>query len=147
MPLILTPLDVAHLPLDFALYLPESWLTDARRAEARIPWNIEHATKAELALEMISRAVDDKIQPGLVLADQAYGGDEFRQGIRKLGLHYAIPTDPRSMVVTLGKVTFAMRLFNKDYFVVLALKPEGNLGRARYELRKAELGLAQEFSL
>src|SRR5437868_8254094 len=44
-----------HLPLDFALYLPESWLTDARRAEARIPWNIEHATKAELALEMITR--------------------------------------------------------------------------------------------
>jgi hypothetical protein len=30
---------------------------------------------------------------------------------------------------------------------VLALKPEGNLGRARYELRKAELVLAQEFSL
>ena len=55
--------------------------------------------------------------------------------------------DLREMVVPLGKVTFAMRLFTKDYFVVLALKPEGNLGRARYELRKAELVLAQEFSL
>ncbi len=92
-----------HLPIDFALYLPETWLSDARRAEARIPWNVEHATKADLALEMISRAIDDNIQPGLVLADQAYGGDEFRQGLRKLGLHYAIPVDPRSMVVTLGK--------------------------------------------
>jgi SRSO17 transposase len=92
-----------HLPTDFALYLPESWLTDARRAEARIPWNVEYSTKAELALEMISRAVDDGVPPGLVLADQAYGGDEFRQGIRQLGLQYAIAVDPRSMVVTLSK--------------------------------------------
>jgi len=35
----------------------------------------------------------------------------------------------------------------KDYFVVLAMKPEGNLGRARYELRKAELMLAHESRL
>jgi len=53
----------------------------------------------------------------------------------------------RELVVSLGKVTFAMRLFNKDYFVVLALKPEGNLGRGRYELRKAELLLAKEFAV
>jgi predicted regulator of Ras-like GTPase activity (Roadblock/LC7/MglB family) len=53
----------------------------------------------------------------------------------------------RELVVSLGKVTFAMRLFNKDYFVVLALKPEGNLGRGRYELRKAELLLAKEFTV
>ena len=51
------------------------------------------------------------------------------------------------LVVSLGKVTFLMRLFNKDYFVVLALKPEGNLGRGRYELRKAELLLAKEFAV
>jgi predicted regulator of Ras-like GTPase activity (Roadblock/LC7/MglB family) len=51
------------------------------------------------------------------------------------------------LVVSLGKVTFVMRLFNKDYFVVLALKPFGNLGRGRYELRKAELVLAKEFAV
>lgn len=51
------------------------------------------------------------------------------------------------MVVVLGKVTFLMRLFNRDYFVCLALKPEGNLGRGRYELRKAELQLANEFAV
>ena len=32
------------------------------------------------------------------------------------------------------------------WFVVLAMKPEGNLGRARYELGKAELSLAHEFA-
>lgn len=53
----------------------------------------------------------------------------------------------REIVVTLGNVTFVMRLFNEDYFVVLALKPDGNLGRARYELRKAELQLAKEFAV
>jgi predicted regulator of Ras-like GTPase activity (Roadblock/LC7/MglB family) len=54
--------------------------------------------------------------------------------------------DLREMVVALGQVTFLMRLFNKDYFVVLAMKPEGNLGRGRYELKKAELMLAHEFT-
>ena len=51
------------------------------------------------------------------------------------------------MVVALGKVTFLMRLFNREYFVCHAMKGEGNLGRARYELRKAELQLAAEFAL
>jgi SRSO17 transposase len=92
-----------HLPIDFALYLPESWLTDAKRSEARIPWNLQHATKGELALQMISRAVDDGVPPGLVVADQGYSSDEFRQGIRALGMHYAVPADPKSMVVTIGK--------------------------------------------
>jgi len=54
--------------------------------------------------------------------------------------------DLRELMVALASVTFIMRLFNKDYFVVLAMKPEGNLGRARYELRKAELMLAHEFT-
>jgi len=54
--------------------------------------------------------------------------------------------DLREMVVSLAQVTFLMRLFNKDYFIVLAMKPGGNLGRGRYELRKAELMLAHEFT-
>jgi predicted regulator of Ras-like GTPase activity (Roadblock/LC7/MglB family) len=55
--------------------------------------------------------------------------------------------DLHEMVVAMGKVTFLMRLFNRDYFVCLAMKPEGNLGRGRYELRKAELQLAREFAV
>src|SRR5258707_1465120 len=53
----------------------------------------------------------------------------------------------RELVVTLGNVTLVMRLFNKDYFAVLALKPDGNVGRGRYEMRKAELILAKEFAV
>src|SRR4030081_2264544 len=53
----------------------------------------------------------------------------------------------RQLGGALGSVTLVMRLFNKDYFAVLALKPDGNLGRGRYELRKAELKLAKEFAI
>jgi predicted regulator of Ras-like GTPase activity (Roadblock/LC7/MglB family) len=53
----------------------------------------------------------------------------------------------RELVVTLGSVTLVMRLFNRDYFAVLALRADGNLGRGRYELRKAELILAKEFAM
>ena len=53
----------------------------------------------------------------------------------------------RELVVAMGNVTLVMRLFSKDYFAVLALKPDGNLGRGRYELRKAELMLAKEFAV
>lgn len=44
-------------------------------------------------------------------------------------------------------VYFIMRLINKEYFLVLALHPEGNFGRGRYELRRAELILEKEFAL
>ena len=51
------------------------------------------------------------------------------------------------LVVAHEKVTFIMRFFSREYFAVLALAPEGNIGRGRYELRKAELTLAQEFAV
>lgn len=53
----------------------------------------------------------------------------------------------QEMLVKLDKVTFMLRFFSRDYFVLLALSPDGNLGRARYELRKAELVLAKEFAM
>lgn len=53
----------------------------------------------------------------------------------------------RELIVAYDKVTFVMRFFSKEYFAVLALSPEGNIGHGRYELRKAELILAQEFAV
>lgn len=51
------------------------------------------------------------------------------------------------LVVSLDSAIVMMRLLGRDYFVVLALSPEGNVGRGRYELRKAELQLTKEFAL
>ena len=53
----------------------------------------------------------------------------------------------RELVVSLDSVTLVMRALHKDYFVFIALKPDGNLGRGRYELRKAELLLSEEFAV
>src|SRR5260370_36808669 len=47
----------------------------------------------------------------------------------------------REVVVAMSNVTIVMRLFNKDYFAVLALKPDGNLGRGRYVLGKSGYAL------
>ena len=53
----------------------------------------------------------------------------------------------RELVVSLENAVMVMRLLSRDYFVVLALNSQGNIGRARFELRKAELKLAKEFAL
>ena len=53
----------------------------------------------------------------------------------------------RELVVSLESAVVVMRVLTKDYFVVLAIRAEGNLGRGRFELRKAELKLAKEFAI
>lgn len=87
---IATPTE--HLPIDFELYLPKSWMDDpARRKEARIPDSLEFRTKLELALVMIDRAIATGVPLGVVLADGAYGDSSaFRLALRSRGLDYAI---------------------------------------------------------
>ena len=53
----------------------------------------------------------------------------------------------RELVISLETAVLVMRVLSRDYFVVLALGSQGNLGRARFELRKAELRLAKEFAV
>jgi SRSO17 transposase len=94
-----------HLPLDFELYLPEVWTNDAaRRREARIPADVTFKSKPQLALQMIDRAVEDGVPPGIVLGDAAYGSSsQFRAHLRSLGLHYAVAVDPRTTVSLLDE--------------------------------------------
>lgn len=53
----------------------------------------------------------------------------------------------KELVVSLDGAVLVMRVLSRDYFVVLALNSQGNLGRGRFELRKAELKLAKEFAV
>jgi SRSO17 transposase len=86
---VATPQD--HVAVDFELYLPAPWANDpARRAEARIPPDVGFQTKSQLALSMLRRAVAADLPRGTVLADEAYGNAEFREGCRKLGLDFAV---------------------------------------------------------
>ena len=85
-----------HLPIDFELYVPESWTTDAeRRAKAKIPDALEFRTKPALALAMIDRAIEDGVPKGTVLGDSAYGdSSSFRFALRIRGLEYAVGVKP-----------------------------------------------------
>jgi SRSO17 transposase len=94
-----------HLPIDFELYLPTHWANSPeRRAEARIPPEVTFKTKPQLALEMIRRAMKQPVPPGVMLGDTAYGSSsEFRQGMRSLGLHYAVAVYPNTTVYLLDE--------------------------------------------
>jgi len=94
-----------QVPIDFELYLPHSWADDpARRREARIPDDLVFKTKNTLALEMLQRALDDGMPRGLVLADTAYGNSsKFREGVRALGLQYAVAVESTTKVWPLDR--------------------------------------------
>ena len=48
-------------------------------------------------------------------------------------------------VLTSESGIFILRFVGEDYFIAMVLSPEGNFGRGRYELRRAELLLEKEF--
>ncbi len=81
-----------HVPIDFALYMPTSWTDDAvRRKKARVPAELAFKTKPDLALDLITRAVEDKIPGDVVLVDAAYGASsEFRNTVRMFGLDLGV---------------------------------------------------------
>jgi SRSO17 transposase len=81
-----------HLPIDFALFLPESWTENAeRRQKARIPADTVFKTKHDIALGMIEQAVLDKIPGTVVLADSFYGHSRpFREAVSLLGFDYGM---------------------------------------------------------
>ncbi len=89
-----------HVPIDFALYLPESWTEDAsRRHKARIPEDVVFKTKIDLALDLITRAVEDEIPGEVVLADCAYGvSSDFRNVIRMYGLDFGVAVNALTRV-------------------------------------------------
>lgn len=81
-----------HVPVDMQLYLPDTWANDPeKRKEAHIPQDVLFQTKPQIALRVIQQAVEDKVPPGRVLADCAYGNNAaFREGVRVVGLEYAL---------------------------------------------------------
>jgi SRSO17 transposase len=95
-----------HVPIDFALYMPESWLDDpVRRAQAKVPEGLVFKTKPDLALDLISRAVDDKLPGDIVLVDAAYGNSsEFRNTVRMYGLDLGVAVQASTKVWTLDKI-------------------------------------------
>jgi SRSO17 transposase len=95
----------AHVPIDFDLYLPQSWIDDpALRKIARIPTAMQFRTKPQMGLQMLEQAIHDGVPPAPVLADSGFGDNqEFRSGVRSLGLDYAVGIHAPTKVVVLDR--------------------------------------------
>jgi SRSO17 transposase len=89
-----------QVPIDMELYLPESWTSDrARRRATHIPESVVFQSKKELAMGLISRALDDGIPGEVVLADADYGRSHvFRDFVRSKDLDYAVAVDALTRV-------------------------------------------------
>lgn len=50
------------------------------------------------------------------------------------------------LTIISGNMMLVIKLINSEYFLILALEAKGNIGRARFELRKAQLLIEEEFT-
>jgi predicted regulator of Ras-like GTPase activity (Roadblock/LC7/MglB family) len=55
--------------------------------------------------------------------------------------------DLREMMFATDLMIFLLRPITAEYFLLFGLNPGGNIGRARFELRKAQLALEAEFAI
>jgi SRSO17 transposase len=84
--------DQASCPLDWRLFLPESWDADAeRRRKAHVPTDQRHRPKWQLALELLDELAAWDLQAPVVGADAAYGEvNQFRLGLEQRELAYVV---------------------------------------------------------
>jgi SRSO17 transposase len=74
------------------LYLPEAWCSDGdRRLKAKVPDDVEFATKLQIALTQIDAALRWGVRKHVVLADAGYGASlEFREELAARDLPYLL---------------------------------------------------------
>ena len=80
------------LPVAWRLYLPKEWSEDpSRRAKARVPYEVEFATKTAIALAQIQSLLSQGAPRHCVLADAGYGTETaFRERLTAMGLAYVV---------------------------------------------------------
>jgi SRSO17 transposase len=105
----------SSLPIAYRLYLPKEWAEDAERRErAEVPAEVEFQTKLDIALEQIRSAVAAGLDPGVVLADAAYGiNTDFRKAVTALGLTYVLGVQSSMTVWEPGKQPLAAKTRGK----------------------------------
>jgi SRSO17 transposase len=96
---LITP--VGHAVIGRSLYLGASWAADEERRDlAGVPDDIQFATKPDLALALIRRAVATGPRPDYVTSDEVYGSIAFRTGCRSPGLGYVTAVPANRTVTT-----------------------------------------------
>ncbi|MEV4251309.1 IS701 family transposase [Streptosporangium canum] len=94
--------DVASCPVNWRLFVPEQWdaaspraedpaAVAARRQRGRIPGDVGHVPKWQLALDMIDELGSWGLEVPLVVADKGYGQDgAFRLALAGRGIGYVV---------------------------------------------------------
>jgi SRSO17 transposase len=84
--------EQASCPLDWRLFLPESWERDpTRRAACQVPERVGHRPKWQLVLDMVAELEGWGLWPPVLVADAGYGdAGEFRQGLDDRDLPYVV---------------------------------------------------------
>ncbi len=91
-------------------------------------------------------AVEQYIVDGEIIDLQNIGVEytslvkDISDASRDLGL-----SDPEQLTIEYDDTIFILRSINKEYFIILSLKKSGNIGKARFLLRKNISALAQQF--
>jgi SRSO17 transposase len=80
-----------HAFIDRQLYLPKAWTGDpARMRAAHVPQDTAFATKPQLALGMIKRAIKAGVPFGWVTADSIYGVGDIELALRRAYKSYVL---------------------------------------------------------
>src|SRR4051795_4363843 len=80
-----------HAFIDRQLYLPKAWTGDlARMTAAHVPAGITFATKPQLALGMVERAIAAGVPFAWVTADTVYGVGEIELALRRADKGYVL---------------------------------------------------------
>src|SRR3954447_25400706 len=84
--------DRASCPLEWRLFVPEEWDADvARRARAKIPHDVRHRPKWQLALDILDQLLAWGLKRRVVQADGGYGDiTAFRLGLEQRDLDYVV---------------------------------------------------------
>lgn len=94
--------------LDRELYLPKAWAEDRDRCrEAAVAGDVEFATKPELAMRMIGRALDAGVPAGWATADEVYGqhsGLTTMLEERQMPYVLAVPVNQRVIATVDGRI-------------------------------------------
>ena len=91
-----------HAPFDFRLYLPKAWCAGAaRRQRARVPDDVEFATKTEQGTEMVTAAIGGGVPFAFLAGDEVYGrSSKLRAACEKNGKGHVLAV-PVNFKVTL----------------------------------------------
>lgn len=78
-----------HWPISARLYLPKVWTEDPARCQrCHVPEGISFASKPDLAVQLLDRAVDWGVPFETVVTDAGYGIPSFLRALDERGLRY-----------------------------------------------------------